>query len=137
MLSYVKLNVEQLTAIRTACPNAAIDARHKEFDTASMVAMGESASYLYIGWSHTEQNLDRIGNACPNLTSCYFITCYATLVDVRALFEPPKRKLERIEVQFFAGEAVLQALSEKRSSLKEFHYVGEKLPSHFWASFVA
>lgn len=138
----IGMDAEQLSAVRVACPNAAIDARSSYVDFASMVAMGASASHLYVGnLNGTLRNIGGIGNACPNLSSCHFSVGDIPLADVRALLELRKHNLERVEVALRwdgpTTETILQGLSERVSSLKELKCNGPVPPALIWKQLVA
>lgn len=139
------LTPQQLIAMRKACPLAQIDYQESPMSLDSMLALGMSATRLYVDEDedpYVYTGLGRVGFACPNLRFCHFVADDIPLRNFRALFDVPKYELEQFKVSLLSNNAaisdeVFSVLAEKVSSLHAFEYTGPAPAVHLWGAFVA
>lgn len=129
------LKADHFHRLREMCPNAQIDLRYFEGHARdivnNLVAIGEAAIGLRIYEPYIVENLDLIGNACPNLQDIALCTDDMPVSGLRALFQTPKPKLVKLNIfpsehvqQTQVVDSIFEVLAEKVSTLKEFFYEG-------------
>lgn len=134
--------------IRKICPHAEIHFCHFKdnicIDTASMLALGEAATSLYI---HDQkdiiENIGPIGHACPNLQQIRMYPEDLSLSASRALFSVPKPRLVEIyglesrETNQAEAFTFFQGLPGNVSRLQRFEYMGPAQPVDVLSRFIS
>lgn len=140
LVSHGAWKTEHFRVLGEACANTQIEARGK-VDADCALALGKSACHLSFS-SVLKEKMSRLGEACVNLKSC---TCRSENISTdtfRALFNVPKKKLERFKFMASSWAAtaprtILTVLAEAVSTLKECEYDGPMPPALLLEPFVS